>query len=178
MSKIIGFLLPWRNTIRRLELHKQWRHRLAVVLFFVALIPVFLYSWVIGDDANRPSNDFEENIHHWGVLAGAPKGVLFDVDSEQPIDPSQSAVGFVPAIVQKTIEMPDGKVATYPGTTSDDTIKAEWQHKLNVAHERAASLGLEIAILVTLIFSYLLQGIYRAGLYVIYGAKQSSTMNE
>ena len=67
--------------------------------------------------------------------------------------------------------MPDGKTATYPEATSDETIMAEWRHKLHMAEIRAAWLGFCIATLVTVLFSYLLQASYRALLYVIYGAK-------
>ncbi len=67
--------------------------------------------------------------------------------------------------------MPDGKTASFPATTSDDAIKLEWKHKLKLAEVQAALLGLGIAILVTLAFSYLLQAGYRALLYVIYGAE-------
>lgn len=84
MRKVIGFLFPWRATFKRLELEKQWWHRLAVVVFFVALVPTLLYSWAIGDDAHTPVNSFESNIHHWGRFSN--DGILFDIDSMQPLD--------------------------------------------------------------------------------------------
>lgn len=170
MRKIIGYLFPWRPTFRRLNLEKLWWHRLAVVLFFVSLIPVFVYSWALGDDANAPANPFEQDIHHWGAFSGASSGVLLDLDSIQNID-SSAPPPPRPPTVQKTIEMPNGKIATFPGTISDEAIKIEWQHKFNVMQSQAICLGLGIAVLVVVGFSYLFQTVYRAFLYVIYGAK-------
>jgi hypothetical protein len=165
MRRIIGCLFPWRKTIRRLELENHWWHRLAVVLFFVTLIAMFLFSWVIGDDVDSPSNSYDSEIHDWGGTGGT----LFDLSTFQPLDNNSSPVA-PPPIVQKTIEMPDGKTVTYPGITSDETVKAEWKHRLNVATTKAALLGFAIAVLTTVIFSYLLQAGYRVVLYVIYGA--------
>lgn len=169
MRKFIGYLFPWRQTYRHLELEKRWWHRLVVVLFFVALVPTFLCSWVIGDDANPPQNAFGDNIHHWGTLPGTPNGVLLDLDS-QPLDNTSQAVS-APPILQKTIEMPDGKTATFPGSISDEAIKSEWQNELSTDQTWAIFYGLGIALLVTVCFSYLLQAGYRAVLFVIYGAK-------
>jgi hypothetical protein len=73
--------------------------------------------------------------------------------------------------VRKTIEMPDGKTMTYPGTTPDEKINAEWQHRRNIATAKAALFGFGIAVLATVLFSYLLQAAYRALVYVIYGRK-------
>ncbi|MBN9615620.1 MAG: hypothetical protein J0G35_08615 [Acidobacteriales bacterium] len=60
------------------------------------------------------------------------------------------------ADIRKTIELPNGENATYPGTTSDEAIKIEWKHKRNIAEAQAALLGLGIAVLMAVIFSYLL----------------------
>lgn len=169
MRKIIGYLLPWRPTFRRLELEKRWWHRLAVVLFFIALTLTFIPSWSLGDNANGPSNRYEQDIHHWGVLAGSSNGLLFDLDTEQLSDNASPVP--LPPTVQKTIEMPDGKTATFPGTISDEAIKAEWTHKFNAMDTESVWFGLGIAVLVTVLFSYLLQSAYRALLYVIYGAR-------
>jgi hypothetical protein len=96
---------------------------------------------------------------------------MYDLDSFQPLANTSQPAQPPPPTIQKTIEMPGGKIATYPGTTSDEAIKAEWKHKFNAATTKAALLGLVIAVLVTMAFSYLLQASYRALLYVIYGAK-------
>ena len=130
------------------------------------LVSTFLFSWVIGNEASSPVHSFEQEVHHWV----GPNGMLFDLDSFQPLD-STAPPTPPPPTVQKTIEMPDGKTVAYPGTTSDEAIKAEWRHKLNIATAKAALSGFGIALLVTVIFSYLLQASYRELLYVIYGAK-------
>lgn len=184
MSKATGFLFPWRNTFRRLELERHWWHRLAVVLFFVALVPVLLCSWVIADEADSPVHSFGGDIQHWEVMSPPPDGYTIGPDVTPLTSPPDSNalgqgkiaiplgdVNLPNADVRKTIEMPDGKTTTYLGTTSDETIKAEWRRKLNIATTKAALLGFGIAVLLTLIFSYLLQVGYRVVLYVIYGAK-------
>jgi hypothetical protein len=170
MSKIVGILFPWRKTFKRLQLEKRWWHRLAVVLFYLALIIAFWFSLAIGSDGYAPVHSIQQDIHHWGGSNG--NGMLFDLDSFQPVDnTSQPAPQQPPPpVVQKTIEMPDGTTTTYPGTTSDEAINAEWNHKLDAATHRALILGFVVAVLVILSFSYLLQASYRALLYVIYGA--------
>jgi hypothetical protein len=200
MSKLVGVLFPWGRTFKRLELKERWWHRLAVVLFSIALIPSFLFSWVIGNEANVPIHSFDQDIHYWGPN-GVPTGIELDLNSVQPLGnasptqtaqtPSQRSASVPSSLagltfgssppapplptIQKTIEMPDGKTATYSGNTSDEAIKAEWKHKLKIATAKAALLGFGVAVLVTVVFSYLLQASYRALLYVIYGANGGAT---
>ncbi len=190
MSKIRRLLFPFRQTFRRLELEKLWWHRLAVVLLFVALILTFLFSWVLGNDADAPVQTIAHEIQYWAILPPPPGSDIFDQvagATTPPPDAHSFGKGMVAmplasvplskdgsihvADMLKTIELPDGKTATYPGTTSDEAIKIEWKHKLNMAEAQAALLGLGIAVLMTLICSYLLQASYRVLLYVIYGAK-------
>jgi len=173
MNTTLRFLFPFKNTVGRLKLEKKWWHRLAVVLFFMALIPTFLISWALGDEATSPVHTIEQDIHHWG---GASDGMLFDLDSWQPIDNTSPPPP--PPAVQKTVEMPNGKTATFPATISDAAIKVEWKRQLQIAETKAALFGLGIAFPATLAFSYLLQGVYRALLYVIYGAKADVTVQE
>jgi hypothetical protein len=139
-----------------------------VVLFSVALIPAFLSSWTVGYGIYEPEHTYIQDIHYWG--GGGPNGFLFDLDSYQPLDNTASPAPRPPT-VQKTIEMPDGKTVWFPGSTSDDAINAEWNRRSQRATFKAFSLGLGIAIVLTLLFGYLLQGCYRLLLYVIYGAK-------
>lgn len=191
MSKIVGVLFPWRKTFKRLELQKLWWHRLAVVLFSIVLMIGFLYSWVISDDAYSPVHSFQQDINYWQILPSPPDGSVIDASNQptptaDPPDASSFDRGkiAVPLSVllalggqissqdqRKTIQMPNGKTATYLGTTSDDAIKADWQHRLDIATRKALICGFVIAVLVTLASSYLLQASYRASLYVIYGAK-------
>lgn len=187
MSKIVGVLFPWRKTFKRLELEKRWWHRLAVVLFSVVLAVALLYSWVIADDAQTPVRPVLGDITSWSPIPpGATIGPAEQNDQRTSSNSEQedtfdqasaTALKQLPDVSKsdtKTIEMPDGKTATYPGTTSDDVIKADWQHRLDIATRKALILGFVIAVLVTLAFSYLLQASYRAFLYVIYGAKTKS----
>ncbi len=163
-----SLLFPIRSTVRRLELEQRWWHRLAVVFFFVALVPILLSSSVLGYDMCEPEHDYIQEIHYWG--GGGPNGFLFDLNSYQPLDNTAPAAPRPPT-VQKTIEMPDGKTEWFPGSTSDDAINAEWNRRSNRANVKAFSLGFGIAVVLTLIFGYFLQGCYRLLLYVIYGAK-------
>lgn len=190
MRKIIGFLFPWVPTFKRLELEKRWWHRLAVVLFFIALAPLLLYSWVIGDDANSPVHSSGGEIQYWEIAPPLPGGyTIVPAISPNAPPPDSNVIGYGEIAtplgntfdvlaanarnsdLRKTIEMPDGTTVTYPGTASDEAIKSAWIHKLRIATAKAVMLGFGIAVLATLIFSYMLQVGYRAVLYVIYGAK-------
>jgi hypothetical protein len=187
MRKWIGFLFPCRKTYKRLDLQKRWWHRLAVVVFFVALVPTLLYSWVIGDDAYTPLNSFEGNINYWEILIPPPQGYVLDQTSPTTAPPDASyfdrskivaplaSVGNVDnKNLLKTIEMPDGTTVTYPGATSDETIHAKWNHSFTITKAKAMIFGFGWAVVATLIFSYLLQAAYRAFVYVIYGAKSGA----
>lgn len=201
MSKIIGFLFPWRNTYRRLELHKRWWHRLATVLFFIALVPALLFTWVMADEANGPTNTSDSDISYWSstgsgqplLNTGSSSSDPFasiatptPVTTSPPVDlsslgavpqsPPPPPPGFKPlTLVQKTIRMPDGQTATYPGTTPDASIEGDWKHADNLAMVKGAILGFVWAAMLTVVFSYLLQSAYRAIVYVIYGAKAGPT---
>lgn len=194
MSKIRRLLFPFRQTFLRLELEKLWWHRLAIVLLFVTLLPIFLYSWVIGDDANGAVQSFGAAIQYWEVLPQPPNGTTI----EQTVDPvtlppDTSSIGHGKVAVplkdifdavaanvnesdmRKTIEMPDGKIMTYSGMISDEVIRTEWKHKLKIVTAKAAAIGFGIAILVAGVCSFLLQTSYRLLLYVIYGANPTET---
>lgn len=72
----------------------------------------------------------------------------------------------------------NSKTATFPGVISDEAIEAEWQDKLRVAETQSIYYSLGVALLVTVVFSYLLQASYRAVLYVVYGAKAGQPVAE
>lgn len=190
VRKIVGFWFPWRKTFRQLELQKRWWHRLAIVLFFTAIGPVFLISWAIGNRLDPPFNFVEGDIQCWEILPTPPRGFTPDqpvTPATPPPDASFVGQGRVAVPMKdasdklaaqarkseslKTVEMPDGTTATYPGTLSDETINAEWRHKLNMAEVQQALLGFGIAVLMTIASSYLIQAAYRLLLYVIFGAK-------
>jgi hypothetical protein len=275
MRKAVGFLFPWNNTFKRLELEKRWWHRLAVVLFFVLLIPPFAFSWVIENEVNAPPNTVVPRINYWAILPPPPNGTgadnssgawepvptstpnpqsttagdsigiyghpppgatigarrggqaqtqnlpALDMTTSVPLPPrytiddtptsggdviDQAAaemqetdtqpdlsasdrgkvvmpLASVPLVSghhvrvrdqRKTVEMPNGKTATFGGDSSDEAIKAEWKHQLDLALTKAALIGFGMAILATAGLSYLLQAAYRAVLYVIYGARAYS----
>lgn len=190
MQRAIAFLFPWRKTFRRLELQKRWGHRLAVVVFFGALIALFLCSWIVAEFGLAPVITYEGNIQYWEIVPAPPSGFTMDWDVTPVTSPPDlNAIGqgrvAVPmkdvfdkaaaevkhSEILKTIEMPDGKTARYPGTTADETINAAWHHEEFADEARNALLGFGGAMLVAMIFSYLLQAAYRALLYVIFGAK-------
>lgn len=193
VRRVVGWFFPWRKLFGRLELEKRWWHRLAIVAFFIALVPMLLFSWAVASDSYRPANTYNSEIHQWQIIPRPPDGYVLDqsTDVSTTALPDRSAIGegkiaipikddgdwFAknapnrPSVDAKTIEMPDGKTATYPGTTSDEAIKTDWQHKLDTEQVEGFVLGITIAVFVTLCFAYLLQFAYRALLYVIYGSK-------
>lgn len=71
----------------------------------------------------------------------------------------------------KTVQMPDGTTATFPGSMSDDAIKARWIHLKHRQLLSAIFFAGLIAMFSTLILSYALQAAYRVLLYVIFGRK-------
>jgi hypothetical protein len=191
MSKIVGVLFPWRKTFKRLDLEKRWWQRLAVVLFSLALVIAFWFSLALGDDAYSPVHSFQQDINYWEILPPPPDGSVIDTSNQPtpttdppdassfdrrkiaaPLSAPLALGGQVSSqYLRKTIQMPNGTTATYPGTKPDEAIKADWQRQLKTATHKALILGFVVAVLVTLAFSYLLQASYRALLYVIYGAK-------
>jgi hypothetical protein len=150
----------------RLQREERWWHRLATVLFFILLTIGFLYSWAIGNDAYSPVNS-DQRITDWG---NPQNGVLYDLGShyyEGDIPPTSP-----PPTLQKTVIAPDGSTTAYPGSTPDGTIHAEWNRRQAAAKDKAMLLGIMWAIIAGLVLSYLLQGGYRALMYVVYGARK------
>ena len=171
MRKIISFLFPWQKTFDRLQLEKHWWHRLAIVLFCVALPLTFLFTWASGYSANQPAHTVIQRVHHWCI---GTDGYPFDLDLYQPLD----TMAAHPPIAAKSIEMPDGTTARYSFRRSDEAIEIEWYHKLHTTQAKIALGTFGVALLLTALLSYLLQGIYRAALYVIYGVKVGAASDD
>ncbi len=126
MSKIIGFLFPWWNTYRRLELQKRWWHRLAVVLFFIALVPALLFSWGIADDGSAPTNQFDSDITYWERTTS---GTLLSYDPSSPPPVDLSSLGAVP---QAPANIPPSAFRLYHCANahrSKDDTDAEWRDR-------------------------------------------------
>lgn len=189
MSNAIAFLFPWNKTFTRLDLQKRWWHRLAVVLFFLALISVLVVSGVCAFAAYEPYPSIVPDIHFWTTDSNgnqneletppedatqiAPEVTRPDANGFSIGSPSQHAPVLdmgksIP--IDASVEMPNGHYKQFVGTSRRD-IEAEWNRALHKAIIKQWLFGICIPILFTLAFNYLLQSSYRALLYVIYGAR-------
>jgi hypothetical protein len=82
---------------------------------------------------------------------------------------SVTPAGNRPQPLNKSIQMPDGSISIFAGTVSDDLIKAQWDHSKGRQSLRAVAWSGLFTLAITLLVSYMLQGLYRALLYVIVG---------
>jgi hypothetical protein len=191
MSKIKHLLFPYRQTFRRLKLETLWWHRLSVAVFFVTMLLIIPFPAVIANEIFWPPVDAMPEIIHWTDVgngfsivppssAQSDAGVSLDFSKAQPISNGQSTPSghgdafdqaAAQPITQKTIEMPDRTTATFPGSMSDDAIKAQWLHRLHLQILSALLYAGLISIVIALILSYILQAAYRTLLYVAFGAK-------
>ena len=190
MRRIVGFLFPYRQIFRRLGLEARWWHRLVIVLFVPVLISTFLLLLVYGLAETQPLTSFAGGIQEWVIVPAPSTGVTVGQDPTPiapPPDANSISQGKVAIAIKdifdvagtnvtdsdlrKTIVMPNGTTVTYPGTVSNDVIWGDWQKRFSEAQFKASLLGFGIAALGTLMFSYLLQVIYRSALYVAFGAK-------
>jgi hypothetical protein len=153
---LTAILLPFRRTFRRLELERHWWHRFSVPLFLAAILFTFTGSSVLSYLAFAPPSSSEpvilERLH------------LFDTNSKID-DPSSPDAG------GKVALMPNGTTVDFPYSMSDEAIKAEWTRAKDRRSRVALLWAGLLAILGTLILSYLLQGLYRALLYLIFGSR-------
>lgn len=198
MRAVLTILFPWQGTFKRLGLEKRWLHRLAVVTFFVALVPMLGFSWMLAIDSLEPTHSYMPDIHYWAMgTDGNPEQITFGppvtqaqydaavkqskgetseystpmpVGSQVAIAPAQAPIdGSVP--LKAKVEMPDGTTGEFVGK-SDAEITVAWNKALHKAVHKAWLLSFGIAIAVILAFSYLFQSLYRALLYVIYGSNK------
>jgi hypothetical protein len=99
-----------------------------------------------------PEDEVQIAIQHGGKFADS---VTLDFSKAQPS--------------LKSIQMPDGSTSTFAGTVSDDSIKAQWSHAKTVQTWKAVGWTGLLTVAIALFVNYLLQGSYRALLYVIFG---------
>jgi hypothetical protein len=135
--------------------------------------------------STQPANTLLQNVHYWyedksgnRVELSDPPQEAVEVapemqdasDSKQKVrlDDSKSAP------IHASVNMPDGNTKEFV-RKSPKEITAEWNQALRRARLNQEMLSLGVAIGVIVIFNYLLQGAYRALLYVIYGSKTHAT---
>lgn len=205
MSMVSGFFFPWRNTFRRLELEQRWWHRLARVLFFAALIFLPFAAWFLTTNGTEPTNTVLQNTRYWYVdgtgnhidLSEPPQGATAIAPEAQnasnstvtewdasgkPIHPAAHPTGketvkldmAKASAIHAEVDMPSGEAREFVGKSPKE-IKAEWDKALRKARLNQILMSLGVAVVVALVFSYLLQSLYRALLYVIYGALKKET---
>jgi hypothetical protein len=178
MKKALLLLLPFRRIFRRLELENCWWHRLSLVLFFAALLFAFLatagLSYLTFAPQVSSMPDIWQTVNPGDVQSLKPGD---PIPTNATIDESAASANLPPGFVlddvsgSKTVQMPDGSTATFPGSMSDAAIKAHWTHAEHRQLLSALLFAGLIAIVSTLILSYALQVAYRALLYVIFGGK-------
>ena len=191
MRAVARVMFPWQKTFKKLELARRWWHRLAVVVFCIALVLVLLGSWMFAFGAYEPNQSFMPDIHFWTVDSNGNQNDL--------PTPPEEATGIAPEVPQKPnangfsigsadqkkpildwnkltpihalVEMPNGKDQEFVGKSRKE-IETEWsnaRHKA-ICKQWLSSIG--IAMLTTLALSYLLQSLYRALLYIVYGSNK------
>ena len=174
--------------------------RLAVVAFFIAFLPTLgascflafsyfqphsytldIQYWLTDTDGNQEQvtlgppvaqAQYDEAVKH---LKDKDQGKAqsehlppMPVGAQAVTAPSGVSInGSIP--LKAKVYMPDGTTAEFVGK-SDAEITASWNKALHKALFKACTLSIAIAIFVTLSFSYLLQSLYRALLYVVFGS--------
>ena len=231
---VSGFFFPWRNTFRRLELEQRWWHRLALVLFFAALIFLLFAAWFLTMNGTEPTNTVLQNTRYWYVdgtgnhvdLSEPPQGSTAiapeaqDASNTSPVvlEPDEVSTAIAPeaqdasnstvtewdasgkpihpashprpeaitgketvkldmskaSAIHAEVDMPSGEAREFVGKSPKE-IKAEWDKTLRKARLNQVLLSLGVAVVAALVFSYLLQSLYRALLYVSYGSLKKET---
>jgi hypothetical protein len=108
MSTIAGLLFPWRKTFKQLELRKLWWHRLALVLFCIALILLLAISTLYTFAANSPYPSSMPNIRFWTVDSNGNENDL-------PYPPTEASQ-IAPEVPQSS-DSDDALAKRYGGTT-------------------------------------------------------------
>ena len=196
MRAVLTILFPWQGTFKQLGLRKRWWHRLAVVAFFIALLPMLGVSWVLAFASLQPVHSYMPDIQYWLIdTDGNPQQMTlgpsvtqaqYDAAVKQhkedmkefftPIPVGAQAVIAPPGVsinpnapLKAKVNMPDGTTGEFVGK-SDAEITVAWNKALHKAVRTQWLLSIGIVIALTLVFSYLLQSLYRALLYVVYGS--------
>jgi hypothetical protein len=72
MREVLAILFPWQGTFKQLGLGERWWHRLAVVAFFIALLPALGGSGFLAFSYFQPHTR-TLYIRYWtAVTAGNP----------------------------------------------------------------------------------------------------------
>ena len=104
-----------------------------------------------------PEDEVQTAIQHGGAFADS---AALGFNKAQPLN--------------KSIQMPDGSMSTFSATVSDENIKAQWRRAKTRQTLKAVTWAGLIAIASALFISYLLQLVYRALLYVIFGSEAAA----
>lgn len=174
-----SIVFPFRQTFRRLELQRRWWHRLCIVLFFVALTLAPFTVWALMMSSTQPANILSQNVHYWYEdksgnrveLSDPPQEAVEIAPEMQDASDGKQAVRLdqsKSAPIHAAVNMPDGNTKEFV-RKSPKEITTEWNKALRKARLNQEMLSLGVAIGVIVIFNYLLQGAYRALLYVIFG---------
>jgi hypothetical protein len=152
----------------------------------MTLLATSVFTWAMMEP---PNTSFDWSICHDWYVDGAgnkidiPSAPHWASTSVTPSDPYAASGGkstaspsvgldFSRAIpIHEELEMPDGKSREFVGKSPEE-IKATWYAELHRLSVRGWLLSPVVAILVTLAVSYLMQSLYRALLYVVYGSFQ------
>jgi len=186
---MIAILNPWQGTYRQLKLGRRWWHRLAVVTFYAALVLVLGASWGVGFISLQPfrSHMYIRYTPHTQTQAqydaavkmlNEERGKGVEVgESNTPLPVGgywETPEGSTPSPAERGITwdaaevvMPDGITAEFESTQAAEIA---WGKALRKALLKQWTLSTAIAIVITLAVSYLLQSLYRALLYVVYGS--------
>lgn len=173
---------------------------MAIVVFFIAIALTLAGSWFIGFAALAPNPSTMPEAQYfqfgtdgdWHAVTFGPPITQDEYDEQlkqkkpgdNPPIPVGARVMTVPEGVipdyrkalKATIEMPDVSSRDFYGV-ADQKISAEWHKALHRVIFKQWVVSVGAAGLLTLALSYLLQSLYRALLYVIYGSRREPSLN-
>jgi hypothetical protein len=199
MDKIGLIFFPWRRVFKRLQLQRRWWHRLAVVLFAIALILFLPLAWVYTFTAWEPYPSGIPEIDFWtadsdgnrnNLMSPPPSATQIVPETQQPStdgSPLPLPPGFVPeqppqqkprfdftkaVPIHASVIMPNGTYSEFVGRSRND-ISAEWKKEMQQAVIKQWAFSIVLSLVALLVISYLLQTFYRALVFVIYGPVQN-----
>lgn len=191
MKQVSTILFPYQSTYRKLGLSARWWHRLAIVVFFVGCFVASVASWFAAYISFNPIDFTPPYIRHLltksdGDTTEVTLGPL--TQSEHDAMKKASKTGDAPPVgtqmyygipadvsidwsrpLKETVEMPDGITREFVGK-SDTEITAIFNQVLHRTVAKQWVMSFVIAFAALISFSYLIQGLYRLLIYVIYGS--------
>jgi hypothetical protein len=157
MKRAVMFLLPCLPVAQRLELGKRWWHRPGVVAFFALLLTTLLtvaaISYLTWAPKVRDCRVVFENF------------CLFDVSADP--DQNEQSLCKIQGPEGHVVQMPNGTWTTFPFSVSNEEIHARWERAKRHQILSAMSWATLVSVFATLAVNYVLQGAYRALLYLI-----------